>query len=111
MGCRECGEGVLMLMKTKICEECGIEFEKQATMSNSYWERRKYCSRACGLIHTGIRKGEPLPDEWTVKMKGRVSPRKGKPSKQSGEKHYNWKGGEVEKMSSMSIIIFCLPKS
>jgi len=79
-------------MKTKACEHCGTIFEKQPSMSNSYWEKRKYCTMKCSLANTGIKRGEPLPETWTAKMRGRVSHKKGKPGI-GGEDHYNWRGG------------------
>ena len=83
-------------MKVKVCEECGIEFERPKGLSKEGWEKRKYCTMKCSLINTGIRKGKPLPDEWKAKMKGRVSPKKGKPGI-GGENHHNWKGGGLVK--------------
>lgn len=82
---------------TKKCEQCGVIFDKPYGLSNKMWLKRRFCTMKCSLDVTGIKKGEVLPEHIKSGMKGRVSSRKGKPSKQSGEKHYNWKGGEVEK--------------
>jgi len=34
-------------METKICLECGKEFEKDVDFSFKYWSKRKFCSRSC----------------------------------------------------------------
>jgi len=82
---------------TKICEQCGVVFDKPYYLSKTNWLKRKYCTMQCSLINTGIKLGEPLPVKWVEKMKGRPSPKKGIPSQVSGDKHYNWKGGMVAK--------------
>ena len=82
---------------TKICEQCRVTFDKPYYLSKVNWDKRKYCTMRCSLMNTGIKSGEPLPTEWVAKMRGRPSPKKGVPSQLSGDKHYNWKGGNVKK--------------
>ena len=57
---------------TKICEQCGVVFDKPYYLSKTNWVKRKYCTMQCSLINTGIKLGEPLPVKWVEKMKGRL---------------------------------------
>lgn len=33
--------------ETKICDECGTEFDRPRAQSNSSWAKRQFCSRKC----------------------------------------------------------------
>lgn len=51
----------------KTCAVCGAEFEKPTYNSWAVWEKRKCCSRTCGIE---IRRGRPNP-KASMALKGR----------------------------------------
>jgi len=99
-------------MKSKICQSCGNVFYKKESISNKYWEIRKYCSCKCSLEFTSVKrfggnKGRVVSLETRKKLslsrigkpgnkgsfkKGSIPWTKGKkfPEK-SGENNPNWK--------------------
>lgn len=83
---------------TKECAVCKRVFEKPYTSSKKIWAAAKYCSRACAVVVTGIKKGERLPPHIhrgmieRNKLPRRVPPRD---SYRRGADHHNYKGGKI----------------
>ncbi len=90
----------------KICEYCGLQFEKEKNWSKKYWKVRKFCSNICKRKAEKIRLTGHTP--WNKGTKGVMQAwNKGLKTKEEtieklrtcrklkGAEHANWKGEDA----------------